>query len=147
MLTKDRLIRLCKARDRLRDSDCALSIDEIAQSAALSRYHFIRQFKAVFGETPVQFRTRMRLDRARHLLVEGDDSVTDICMAVGFSSLGSFSTLFSRRFGRAPSTYRKALSGCSESLSPGCMTLLRASWEHDSQISRSAVAQEKVELP
>ncbi len=141
MLTKDRLIRLCRARDRLGNVGYAeLSIDEVAKAAAMSRFHFVRQFKAVFGETPVQFRTRMRLDRAKRLLVHGEKSITDICMAVGFSSLGSFSYLFSRRFGRAPSQFRRELTGSPEQLSPGCLTILRAAWESDSQISRSRVA-------
>ena len=138
MLTKDRLIRLCKARDQLRSFDHTdFSINEAAKSAAMSRYHFIRQFKAVFGETPVQFRTRVRLDRAQYLLVHGEESVTDICMAVGFSSLGSFSALFSRRFGLAPSMYRREFTGSVAKLSPDCMTLLRAAWEGKSQFPRS----------
>ena len=138
MLTKDRLIRLCKARDQLRNFDHTdFSINEVAKSAAMSRYHFIRQFKAVFGETPVQFRTRVRLDRAKHLLVHGEESVTDICMAVGFSSLGSFSALFTLRFGRAPSMYRREFAGSVAKFSPDCMALLRATWEGKSQIPRS----------
>lgn len=141
MLTKDRLIRLCKARDQLRDVGLtALSIDEIAKAAALSRFHFIRQFKAVFGETPVQCRTRSRLDRAKHLLVHGNDSVTDVCMAVGFTSLGSFSALFARRFGRSPSFYRQELNGSAEKHSPDCLSILRAAWEVESQFSRSEKA-------
>ncbi|MEM7707491.1 MAG: helix-turn-helix transcriptional regulator [Pseudomonadota bacterium] len=146
MLTKERLIRLCRARDQLRDTDGALSIDEIASDAALSRYHFIRQFKAVFGETPVQYRTRMRLDCAKRLLVEENHSITDICMMVGFSSLGSFSALFSQRFGRPPSAFRKALTGSGESLSPGCITLMNAAQTHNSQILRSDDPTEPVEI-
>ena len=139
MLTKDRLIRLCRARDQLRSTrDAEVSIDDAAKSAALSRFHFVRQFKAVFGETPVQFRTRMRLDKAKHLLVESNDSITDICMAVGFSSLGSFSHLFSQRFGRAPSSFRRAFKNSAEMLTPDCLAILRGAWEGEPQISRSA---------
>ena len=131
-------MRLCRARDQLRDIGHAeMSIDEIATMAAMSRFHFIRQFKAVFGDTPVRFRTRMRLEMAQHLLVTSDRSVTDICMAVGYSSLGSFSTLFARRFGRSPAEYRRILAGSAEGPSPDCMLLLRAAWEHESQLSRS----------
>jgi len=138
MLTKDRLIQLCKAREQLQDFDRTdYSINEVAKSAAMSRYHFIRQFKAVFGETPVQFRTRVRLDRARYLLVHGEESVTAICMAVGFSSLGSFSALFTLRFGRAPSMYRREFAGSVARHSTDCMALLRATWEGKSQIPRS----------
>ncbi len=143
MLTKNQLIRLCSARDQLRDVGYAEgSIDEVAKSVAMSRFHFVRQFKAVFGETPVQFRTRVRLDQAKHLLIQSDDSITDICMAIGFSSLGSFSFLFSQRFGRAPSMYRQKLRESGEILSPDCMTIMRGAWESDSQISRSTISPE-----
>jgi len=65
MLTHDRLIRLCRARDLLRDVGTEeLSINQVADAAAMSRFHFIRQFTAVFGETPGRFRTAARLDRA-----------------------------------------------------------------------------------
>ena len=98
MLTNDVFVRLCRARDMLREvDDCPLTIDDVAREAAMSPFHFIRQFSALFGVTPHQFRIQARLDRARHLLALGDDSVTDICMEVGFSSLGSFSALFARR--------------------------------------------------
>lgn len=145
MLTQDRLIRLCKARDQLRNMDLpSPSMDEVAKTAAMSRYHFIRQFKAVFGETPVQFRTRVRLDRAKDLLAQSDDSITAICMAVGFSSLGSFSALFSRRFGRSPSTFRREMGPAGSLPAPACMQILRAVWERDSQITRSDAAPDLV---
>lgn len=132
------MVRLCRARELLREvGEGALSLDEIARSVAISRYHFIRQFKAVFGEAPSQLRTRARLDRAKDLLVNSEDSITDICMAVGFSSLGSFSSLFANRFGQPPTLFRQRLAGDSDQLQPHCMNLLRAAWEDDSQISRS----------
>ena len=138
MLTHDRLVRLCRARDRLCGTDpSALSIAEIAQHAAMSRFYFIRQFKALFGETPHQCRIRARLERAKHLLAVGDNSVTDVCMAVGFSSLGSFSTLFTRRFGETPSSYRARLAGSPNRLVPDCLSLLRARWEGQAQFSSS----------
>ncbi|MEM9302303.1 MAG: helix-turn-helix transcriptional regulator [Pseudomonadota bacterium] len=143
MLTKDHITRLCRARDRLRDvGSTESSIDDVAKAAAMSRYHFVRQFKAVFGETPVGFRTRMRLDEAKRLLVGSDQSITQICMTVGFSSLGSFSFLFSRRFGRSPSAYRQQLKDSGEDLSPGCMDLMRGALTKKSQISRSIASPE-----
>jgi len=69
----------------------------------MSPFHFIRQFEAVFGATPHQFRIQTRLDRAKQLLALSDYSVTDVCLEVGFSSLGSFSDLFARRVGAPPS--------------------------------------------
>ncbi|MFK7955448.1 MAG: helix-turn-helix domain-containing protein [Lysobacterales bacterium] len=138
MLTKDRLIRLCQARDQLRDvGECERSVADIANAAAMSQFHFIRQFRAVFGETPGQFRIRSRLNKAKHLLARGEHSVTDVCMAVGFSSLGSFSTLFAARFGQPPSAYRRRLAGAGDQLQPHCMDLLLGAWKSNSQFSRS----------
>lgn len=88
MLTKSAFRRLCSARDLLREThDQVLSIREIAREADMSPFHFIRQFDAVFGATPHQFRIQARLDRAKHLLALSDYSVTDVCMEVGFTSL------------------------------------------------------------
>jgi AraC-like DNA-binding protein len=136
MLTNDVFVRLCRARDMLREADdCPLTIDHVARAAAMSPFHFIRRFSALFGETPHQFRIQARLDRARHLLALGDDSVTDICMEVGFSSLGSFSALFARRIGTAPSVYRRQVRAMMAApgtlppeLIPGCFTLMGAAF-------------------
>ena len=107
MLTNTAFARLCRARDMLREvHDVPLAIDEVAREAAMSPFHFIRQFHALFGDTPHQFRTRARLDRARHLLALGDHSVTDVCMEVGFSSLGTFSRTFRDIVGETPSRFR-----------------------------------------
>ena len=101
--------RLCRARDLLADMHSAnISIEEAARAANLSSYHFIRRFQAVFGETPHQFRTRERLTAARRLLARGH-SVTDVCLDVGFSSLGSFSALFAREVGISPARYQRNL--------------------------------------
>ena len=128
----DVLTRLCHARDLLREvHDRTLTIEEVAREAAMSPFHFIRQFSAVFGETPHQARIRSRLERARLLLAGGGRSVTEICMEVGFSSHGSFSTLFARRVGVSPSEYRRraramvAVPGAYTChLFPGCLSLM-----------------------
>jgi AraC-like DNA-binding protein len=86
--------------------DQPLSLDELAQQAYLSRYHFIRQFRRCFYATPHQYLTRKRLDQAKYLLANSTLSVTDICFAVGFESMGSFSALFHKAVGWAPSIYR-----------------------------------------
>ena len=100
--------KLCRARDLLCDEqEQAPTIEAVARAVGISQFHFIRQFEAVFGETPHQFRIRMRLERAKQLLVSGDHSVTEVCMELGFSSLGSFSTMFARRVGETPSGYRR----------------------------------------
>ena len=83
-----------------------LDSGQIAGRAYFSRYHFIRAFRRAFHETPHQYLTRKRIERAKELLALGDLSVTEICFTVGFESLGSFSALFRRMVGWAPSVYR-----------------------------------------
>ena len=95
--------RLCRARDLLRElREPSPSIADLAREVQISPFHFIRQFEAVFGVTPHQFRIQTRLDAAKHLLAMGHHSVTDVCMDVGFSSLGSFSALFTQADRRGP---------------------------------------------
>ena len=104
LLAPDTFRRLCHARDLLTEiSEQPLSIKDIGRQARISPFHFIRQFEALFGLTPHQFRIQSRLHRAKQLLVKGHP-VTDVCMEVGFDSLGSFSALFARRVGAPPST-------------------------------------------
>ena len=79
-----------------------VSLEELARVACLSPYHFHRAFAQVFGETPRCYRTRLRLEQARHLLARGEMPVTEVCLESGFESLGSFSTLYRRRFGVSP---------------------------------------------
>lgn len=83
-----------------------LCVGDAARAAGLSRYHFIRQFERAFGRTPGRYLRERRLTRARQLLASSDLSVTDICFAVGFESLGSFCTLFRRFEGETPAAYR-----------------------------------------
>jgi len=109
-------------------------IRDAAAGARLSPFQFIRRFKALFGSTPHQLRIAARIDRARRLLALTDRSVTDVCLDVGFSSMGSFSALFTRRVGRSPSAYRaeiKATTTPAERpavLYPGCLNLMGAAF-------------------
>jgi AraC-like DNA-binding protein len=102
----DSFARLCAARDLLCDLSETPSVREVARRAGVSPFHFIRQMEALFGCTPHQLRVRARLEAAKRELAEGERSVTDVCMALGFSSLGSFSGAFSRRVGVSPSRFR-----------------------------------------
>ena len=125
-------VRLCRARDMVREvSDRRWRINEVARVAGLSPYHFIRVFRAVFGNTPYQVGLAARLDRARELLRDGDLSVTDICADLGFASLGTFSRQFALRVGLSPTQYRRQVRSTISpptnepgSLHPGCMTLM-----------------------
>jgi AraC-like DNA-binding protein len=117
--------KLCRARDRLA-SDDATSVRALAVELHISPYHFIRLFDAVFGVTPHQFRTRARLEHARDLLAAGAP-VTDVCLEVGYASLGSFSALFTRWVGASPSAYRRAritLPAPPPPRVPGCLGML-----------------------
>ncbi|HYF64835.1 MAG TPA: AraC family transcriptional regulator [Herpetosiphonaceae bacterium] len=103
--------------------DTELDLEQIAGQTGFSRFHFIRLFQRTFATTPHQYLTQRRLERARELLDSSELSVTEICFAVGFQSLGSFSTLFHRSTGQAPSLYRaRVFQGFSlpRRFIPGC---------------------------
>jgi transcriptional regulator GlxA family with amidase domain len=100
---------LLEARD-LADRRYAepLDLEALARAAKASPRHFSRSFRSAFGETPYQYLLTRRLERARHLLRTTDRSVAEICLDVGFASVGSFTTTFSRRVGVTPTAYRRA---------------------------------------
>ena len=131
-LNRDAFHHLCQARDLLAEvRDPAPSIRDIVRAARMSPFHFIRQFEALFGTTPHQFRIQSRLHQAKLLLAAGHHSVTEVCMEVGFSSLGSFSDLFTRRVGTAPSLYQRRArvmvpvpGAFPLALFPGCLSLM-----------------------
>jgi AraC-like DNA-binding protein len=83
-----------------------VTVERLADLAGLSTFHFIRAFRAAFGETPHQYLRARRLDRAKELLVTTAYPVTEICDQIGFQSLGSFSSLFRRLTGEPPAQYR-----------------------------------------
>jgi AraC-like DNA-binding protein len=98
---------MLRARDAIdRDYAQPLDIRALAAVAIASEAHFIRTFRATFGETPHRYLQRRRVERAMILLRDTDMPVTDICFQVGFSSLGTFSRTFSAIVGEAPSSYR-----------------------------------------
>jgi transcriptional regulator GlxA family with amidase domain len=98
---------MLRARDAMdRDYAEPLDIPTLARIAHVSQAHFIRAFRATFGETPHRYLQRRRVERAMFLLRETERSVTEICFDVGFASLGSFSRTFSAIVGDPPTTYR-----------------------------------------
>jgi AraC-like DNA-binding protein len=101
--------RLYRARDYIHASlSHPLTLEDMAAVACLSPYHFLRAFKGVFNQTPHQYLTQKRLERAQFLLMNTSQPVTDICFDVGFESLGSFSSLFRRHTGLSPRDYRNS---------------------------------------
>jgi transcriptional regulator GlxA family with amidase domain len=126
---------MCRARAALLDVDADVTVASLAKASRLSRSQFILKYRAVFGDTPHQTRIRARLERAKWLLATSRLSVTEVCMAVGFSSLGSFSRLFRLRCGESPVAFRARLAALEESsrrssLAPHCVPLMAAAWQH-----------------
>ncbi|HET7465836.1 MAG TPA: helix-turn-helix transcriptional regulator [Candidatus Dormibacteraeota bacterium] len=118
------LVRLRKAKDRMdREFDQPLDVPALARSAAMSTGHFSRSFKAAFGEGPYSYLMTRRIERAKALLRRGDMSVTDVCFAVGCTSLGSFSSRFNQLVGESPSAYRAANHAPVEFIPP-CMIMV-----------------------
>jgi AraC-like DNA-binding protein len=117
---------LRQARDRIdRDYAEPVGIPALAAAAGYSTTHFIRAFRAAYGETPGAYRTRRRVERACELLRSVNLSVTEICHAVGFTSLGSFSARFSGLMGQSPSAYRaEAARRGGPAPIPGCFALM-----------------------
>ena len=100
---------MLRARDAMdRTYAHPLDIPTLARVAHVSEAHFIRQFRATFGETPHRYLQRRRLERAMALLRETERPVTEICLDVGFTSLGTFSRTFTRVVGMSPTAYRQA---------------------------------------
>lgn len=101
------LVRLRQARDQMdRAYARPLDVPALARKALMSTGHFARQFRSAYGETPYQYLMTRRIERAMALLRRGDLSVTEVCMAVGCTSLGSFSSRFTELVGESPSAYR-----------------------------------------
>ena len=102
--------RLCRSRDWLAARiDEPVRLADAAREACLSPFHYHRLFAHTFGETPHEFITKLRIDRAKRLLARDRLHVTEVCFAVGYESLGSFSTLFRTMVGYSPSAYQRAI--------------------------------------
>ncbi|MEV2213219.1 helix-turn-helix transcriptional regulator [Streptomyces sp. NPDC050997] len=106
-MTLEDLVRLRRARDRMdREYAEPLDVPALARTALMSPGHFQRSFREAFGETPYAYLMTRRVERAKALLRRGDLTVTEVCMAVGCTSLGSFSSRFTELVGETPSAYR-----------------------------------------
>ena len=106
------LARLRRVRDRMdREFAKPLDVEALARDAQMSAGHFSRQFRLAYGESPYSYLMTRRIERAMALLRRGDLSVTEVCFAVGCSSLGTFSSRFTELVGVPPSTYRREATG------------------------------------
>jgi AraC-like DNA-binding protein len=119
--TEDTNRRMLRARDAMdRSYARPLDIPALARIAHVSEAHFIRTFRQTFGETPHRYLQRRRVERSMFLLRETDRTVTDICLAVGFTSLGTFSRTFRDIIGESPTAYRAGAQGTP---APTCFTM------------------------
>jgi AraC-like DNA-binding protein len=105
-LTPDIYERIVAAKVFIDDNyQESIDLEQVSRQAFLSRFHFHRLFRQIYKKTPHQYITKKRLDKARDLLSE-NKAVTDVCNEVGFESIGSFSVLFKKEIGFAPTYYR-----------------------------------------
>jgi AraC-like DNA-binding protein len=120
----DDLVRLRRARDRMdREYAQPLDVPALARDAHMSTAHFARSFRAAYGESPYSYLMTRRIERAKALLRRGDLSVTEVCLAVGCTSLGSFSARFTELVGESPSAYRARNHADGASI-PACVARL-----------------------
>jgi transcriptional regulator GlxA family with amidase domain len=126
--------RLLRARDAMdRTYAQPLDVAALARIACLSGAHFIRTFRTTFGETPHRYLQRRRIERSMFLLRESDRSVTDICLDVGYTSLGTFSRTFREIVGQSPLAYRRS-SPPTPDAAPTCFTM---AWARPSSLAVS----------
>ena len=100
-------------------------LDELAALAGMSKFHLVRVFRTSYGETPIRYLTRRRIERAQDLLRYANLTVTEICMLVGFASLGSFSSRFTELVGESPIAYRDRWAARGGPWVPGCFLFMR----------------------
>ena len=121
----DVLPGLCRARDRIdRHFAEPLDLDALAATAGLSKFHFLRCFAAVYGRTPGLHLTERRVERAQDLLRATTLTVTEICRAVGYEGLGTFSRRFHELVGESPSAYRERWAAAGPVRVPGCWVFM-----------------------
>lgn len=134
------LANLRRARDAMdRDYAQPLDVAALARVALMSPAHFSRQFRAAYGESPYGYLMTRRIERAKALLRRGDLSVTEVCMAVGCTSLGSFSARFTELVGESPSAYR-ARDHRASAVIPACVTKRWGRPSRNGEARRSASA-------
>ena len=120
----DALVHLRRARDHAdRCYAAPLTLDDLAAVACMSKYHFVRLFKATYGVTPMEHLSQRRIERAQDLLRATNLTVTEVCFAVGFSSLGSFSARFKAIVGETPTHFQRRYAAGAPHI-PGCFVFM-----------------------
>ena len=137
----ENLAHLRRARDLMdREYSRPLDVAALARAALMSTAHFSRRFRAAYGETPYVYLMTRRIERAKALLRRGQLTVTEVCLAVGCTSLGSFSARFTEVVGETPTAYRGRDHSALESL-PGCIAKdLTRPKRHSSRIEEATLA-------
>jgi AraC-like DNA-binding protein len=121
-----------------------ITLDDMADVAGLSKYHFLRLFKATYGITPREYLSQRRIERAQDLLRTTNLTVTEVCFMVGFSSLGSFSSRFRSLVGETPTEFQRRYAGGAPHI-PGCYIFMWGLAERDK--SKSAIDEKRGDGP
>jgi AraC-like DNA-binding protein len=120
------LAQLRRAHDHIdRHYQQPLDLGQVAAVAGVSKYHFARSFEAAYGQPPMRYLTRRRIERAQDLLRSANLTVTEVCMLVGYASLGSFSATFRRLTGESPAAYQRRWAAADGPRVPGCFLFMR----------------------
>ena len=121
----DVVVHLRRARDHLdRNFAAGVDLDEAAEIAHLSKFHFHRLFRSLYGVTPAAYLSNRRIERAQDLLRTSNLTVTEVCMAVGYSSLGSFATRFREIVGETPGEYQRRWAATGAPRIPACFVFM-----------------------
>lgn len=140
-MTSAALVSLRRARDLIdRDYSQRLDVAALAYEAGYSRHHFVRAFADAYGETPMRYLTRRRIERAQDLLRSANLTVTEISEMVGYRSLGSFTSQFTRLVAVSPTAYQRQWRTSAGALIPGCFLFMRGidAWPPIEQSGRSS---------
>lgn len=143
MITQSLLKRMCDARSTLQsDHENPPKIAALAREVGVSTERFIKLFRALFGLTPLQCRNRSRVQWARAALKNSDESATQMALALGFATPGSFSRVFAQHAGVSPRAFRKGTDVVAEPPA-GCVELMNIALGHDVNFGEVAPAQRR----
>jgi AraC-like DNA-binding protein len=144
-VSEELLVHLRRAHDLIdRHYADDLDLDVLASTAGVSKYHFLRSFSATYGITPAQYRSERRIERAQDLLRSTNLTVTEVCMAVGYSSLGSFSSRFRELVGISPSAYQASFAASGAPRIPGCYVFMHGLRDRRFPVADSAIGEKPV---